>query len=337
MELSVISRSHLTRGFVVAGLALFAILVWKIGPALIGDMLWGVGWALPLVVMPHIIVTLFEVSGWWFAFPDRNPPITYRKVLEFTVAAKAIQLITPSIAQVGELMKIHLLRSAGVSADIGTASVVGAKTTMMITELLFIALGLTVAPTFLAREKSLALSIGIGMFLLAVTVLGVVLWQRVGFFAPAIWLSRRLKVLTAFFDRHEELMISTDYMLKQYLSDSRRFFLSCAWNFMGWLAGAIEAWVILCLLGLSYDVVTALIIQVWLVMVIRLTAFVPGNLGTQEAGVVMIFSALGFAPESAIAFALLRRVRQLVWIAAGLGILTHISHTSTTEGLQVRD
>lgn len=334
MEFSISSRSHFTRGFLIAGMALFAILVWKIGPALIGNMLWGVGWALPLVVMPYIIVILFEVSGWWFAFPDRNPPITYREVLEFTVAAKAIQLITPSIAQVGELMRIHLLRSVGVSADIATASVVAAKTTMMITELLFIAMGLTVAPSLLAREKSLALSIGIGMFLMAVTVLGVVLWQRVGFFAPAIWLSRRLKVLTAFFDRHEELLVSTDNMLKQYLSEGRRFFLSCSWNFMGWLAGAIEAWVILSLLGLSYDAVTALIIQVWLAMVIRLTAFVPGNLGTQEAGVVMIFSLLGFAPESAIAFALLRRVRQLAWIVVGLGILTHVSRTSQVKATQ---
>lgn len=328
MELSAISRSYVTRGFLVAGVALFAILVWKIGPALISNMLWGVGWALPLVVMPNIVVTLFQALGWWYAFPDRNPPITYRRVLEFTMAAQAIQMITPSIAQVGELLRIHLLRSAGVSADIGTASVVAAKTTMMITELLFIALGLAVAPSLLAREKSLALSIGIGMFLMAVTVLGVVLWQRVGLFGPAIWLSRRLKVLTAFLDRHEDVLVSTDNMLKQYLGEGRRFFLSCASNFIGWLAGAIEAWVILSLLGLSHDAVTALIVQVWLAMVIRLTAFVPGNLGTQEAGVVMIFSVLGFASESAIAFALLRRVRQLVWIAAGLGILTHVSRTS---------
>jgi len=198
---------------------------------------------------------------------------------------------------------------------------------MMSTELLFIALGLAIAPSLLVREKSLALSVGIGLFLMIVLVVGLVLWQRVGLFAPAIRLSRRLKVLTAFFDRHEDVLVSTDNMLKQYLDDGRRFFLSCAWNFMGWLAGAIEAWLLLSLLGLSHDIVTALIVQVWLAMVIRVTAFVPGNLGTQEAGVVMIFSVLGFAPESAIAFALLRRIRQLVWIAAGLGILTHVSHT----------
>ena len=278
----------------VAGSTLFAILVWKIGPALIGDMLWGVGWALPLVVMPHIIVTLFEVSGWWFAFPNRNPPITYRKVLEFTVAAKAIQLITPSIAQAGELLRIHLLRSAGVSADIGTASVVAAKTTMMITELLFIALGLAIAPSLLDAREVLGLVRRDRIVSDGRAGCGLVLWQRVGLFAPAIWLSRRLKVLTAFFDRHEDVLVSTDNMLKQYLDDGRRFFLSCAWNFMGWLAGAIEAWLLLSLLGLSHDIVTALIVQVWLAMVIRVTAFVPGNLGTQEAGVVMIFSVLGF-------------------------------------------
>lgn len=331
MELPVISRSHVTRGFAVAGATLFAILVWKIGPASISNMLWGVGWALPLVVMPGMVATLFQALGWWYAFPDRNPPITYRRVLGFTMAAQAMQMITPSIAQVGELLRVHLLRSAGVSAAISTASVVAAKTTMMITELLFIALGLAVAPSLLAREKSLALSIGIGMFLMAVTILGVVLWQRSGFFAPAIWLSRRLKVLTELFDRYEDVLVSTDNILKQYLGEGRRFVLSCAWNFLGWLATAIEAWVILSLLGLSYDAVTALIVQVWLAMVNRLTAFVPGNLGTQEAGVVMIFSVLGFSSESAVAFALLRRVRQLVWIAVGLGILTQESRVSRAK------
>ena len=181
------------------------------------------------------------------------------------------------------------------------------------------------APTLLLREKSVLLSVGLGLLLMAASIVGIVLWQRLGLFTSAIWLSRRLKVLTAFLDRHEDVLVSTDNMLRGYLGEGRRLFLSCAMQFLGWLAGALEAWLFLSMLGLARaDVLTALIVQVWLIIIVRLTGFVPGNLGTQEAGVVMIFSVLGLAPESAIAFALLRRMRQVVWIAAGLGILARV-------------
>src|SRR5207237_6586830 len=127
----------------------------------------------------------------------------------------AIQMITPAIAQAEELLRIQLLRSAGVGTDVGTASVVAAKTTIMIAELLFIALGLAVAPTLLTHEPSLSISVGIGSFLMSVSSVGFLLWQRVGPFAPAIWLSRRLKVLTAFLNRHNEMLVRTEAILKR--------------------------------------------------------------------------------------------------------------------------
>jgi uncharacterized membrane protein YbhN (UPF0104 family) len=94
---------------------------------------------------------------------------------------------------------------------------------------------------------------------------------------------------------------------------------------MAWAAGIVEVWVFLNLLGLPVDVPSALFIQVWSLVVTRLTTFIPGSLGAQEAGTVMTFSILGLSVESAIAFAVLRRVRQLGWIAASLGCLTRTS------------
>ncbi|MGH8614016.1 MAG: hypothetical protein ACREYF_18815, partial [Gammaproteobacteria bacterium] len=57
----------------------------------------------------------------------------------------------------------------------------------------------------------------------------------------------------------------------------------------------------------------------------RLTTFVPGNLGTLEAGLVAVFSFLGLTPESGMAFALLRRIRQIGWIAGGFSLLAKMS------------
>ncbi len=68
LEVKATPRSILTSVFLIGGLALFAILVWRSGLDLIGSLLLKVGWALPLVFLPHALVTAFEASGWWFAF-----------------------------------------------------------------------------------------------------------------------------------------------------------------------------------------------------------------------------------------------------------------------------
>ncbi len=317
-------RLNLSRVFLIAGLGLFAILVWRIGPDSIGEFLLKVGWAWPLVFLPHALVTALQASGWWFAFSRNGCPIRYLDIVRCSIAAKAIHHVTPSISQAGELVKIHLLRLAGVGADVSTASVVAAKTTIIVSELVFIGIGLVLASSYITIESPLATSAGVGILMMVLAVAGVLVWQRTGFFRPIVWISRRLGVLTKFLDRHQGFLSSTDYMLREYLGEGRRFSLSCLGHFLGWLAGAVEAWVFLSILGLPNDPMSALLVQVWLVLVTRLTGFVPANLGTHEAGAVMIFSFLGLTAESAIAFALLHRVRQIVWIAAGLTLLAKI-------------
>jgi uncharacterized protein (TIRG00374 family) len=270
------------------------------------------------------LVVAFEALGWWFAFPGNGCPIKFTDILRFTVAAKAIQLMTPSVTQAGEFLKIHLLRRNGMGADIGAVSVIAAKTTVILAELLFIGLGLGIVVRYLAIEPLLAISLSAGLFILFILLMGVVAWQRTGFFRLLVDIGRRVRIPARFLNRHEDFFDSTDRLLKEYIGDRRRFCLSWLGYFLGWMAGALEAWVFLTLLGLPNDPGSAVLVQVWLVLVTRLTAFVPANLGTHEAGVIMIFSLLGFGADGAMAFALLRRVRQIGWIGSGLAILAKV-------------
>jgi uncharacterized protein (TIRG00374 family) len=317
-------RSNLTRVFLIGGLALFVVLVWRSGSSSIRILLWNVGWALPLVFLPHALLDAFEASGWWFAFPRGGCPIKLVQILRFTVAAKAIQNVTPSISQAGELLKFHLLRLTGMSGDISMASVVAAKTTITLAELLFIGVGSAMVFSYIPLEPLLEISVSIGVLLMCVALVGLLAWQRMGFFRPLVLVGRRLSVVTKFLDRHEGFLSSTDRLLKAYISDRRRFCLSVLAYFLAWVAGALETWLFLSLLGLPNKPLSALLIQAWLVLVTRFTAFVPGNLGTHEAGTVMIFSFLGLSADSAMAFALLRRIRQIFWIALGLCILAKV-------------
>ena len=317
--------AHLTRWFLAGGMLLFMVLLWRVGPGPIGQLLLKAGWALPLVFVPYALMIASEALGWWFAFPSGQQSIRFNDLLRLTLATKAVQFLTPSITQAGEFMKVHLLRVTGIKVEIGAASVVVAKTTITIAELLFMGLGLTFVLGYITVEPVIAMSVALGIAVMGVGMVAVLIWQRIGLFRPLIWVSRRIEALGAFVHRYEGLLSSTESLVREHLDERRRFGWSCLWFFLGWTAGVVEAWVFLSILGLPYDVPTAIVIQVWSVIVTRLTTFIPANLGAQEAGFVMSFSFLGLSPDGAMAFALLRRLRQLGWIAAGLACLAKLS------------
>ena len=52
---------------------------------------------------------------------------------------------------------------------------------------------------------------------------------------------------------------------------------------------------------------------------IKSTAFfIPGSLGAQDGGNMLLLSIFGYSDVTGITFALLRRFRELVWIGIGL-------------------
>jgi glycosyltransferase 2 family protein len=313
-----------TRWFLAGGLLLFALLLWRTRLDHVGELLWQARWAFALVCIPYALVLVCETLGWRFAFPASRL-LSFSELLRLTVAAKAVQFLTPSIIQAGEFMKVHLLLESGVKVDMAAASVVVAKTTMMIAELLFIALGLSVALGYVAVEPAVALSVTLGLIIMALCLIGGLFLQHAGLFRPLVWVSRHIRFLAAFIDRHEGLLSSTERIVQAHLTEKRRFAWSCFWFFMGWAAGIVEVWMFMNILGVPAEVPSALFIQVWSLVVTRLTTFIPGGLGAQEAGSIITFSFLGLSAESAMAFAVLRRLRQLGWIAVSLGCLTKAS------------
>ncbi|TMQ26358.1 MAG: hypothetical protein E6K65_15275 [Nitrospirae bacterium] len=48
------------------------------------------------------------------------------------------------------------------------------------------------------------------------------------------------------------------------------------------------------------------------------TFFIPGSLGAQDGGNLLLLNAFGYSDVTGITFALLRRFRELVWIGIGL-------------------
>ena len=83
-------------------------------------------------------------------------------------------------------------------------------------------------------------------------------------------------------------------------------------EFLAFVSGAFEVWLLLRLFGHPVGVVPALILES-LVQALRHAAFmVPSALGVQEAGLILLGHALGISGELALAVSLGKRMRELL-------------------------
>ena len=100
--------------------------------------------------------------------------------------------------------------------------------------------------------------------------------------------------------------------LDTFYSDRVGLVRSVTWHLAGWFIGAIEVWVVLNFMGYPVDFGDAVIIES-LMHAVRGAAFaVPGALGAQEGGLIVLCAIFGVPPEAALALSLVKRIPDLV-------------------------
>ena len=109
-----------------------------------------------------------------------------------------------------------------------------------------------------------------------------------------------------------------DALGRFYRTAPLRLVLSIVFHFVAWLLGSLETWLILKFLGSEVSLATATVIEAFGTAIKVATFLIPASLGALEGGFLATFLALGLSPTTAISFSLVRRVREVVWIAIGL-------------------
>jgi putative membrane protein len=97
-----------------------------------------------------------------------------------------------------------------------------------------------------------------------------------------------------------------------------RIVLSLAWQLAGWVLGSGEIWLALGFLGHPVDFYDAFLLESMLQAISSAAFVVPGAIGVQEGGFVLIGGMLGLDPQVAMAAALARRIRDVLVFVPGL-------------------
>jgi uncharacterized membrane protein YbhN (UPF0104 family) len=107
-----------------------------------------------------------------------------------------------------------------------------------------------------------------------------------------------------------------------------RLGLSIACHVLGWVLGALEAYVVLWALGMPVSLATAVVIGAFGSGIGFAAFLVPARLGAAEAGQVAVFMALGLGAPAGLTFALLQRLREAAWTGIGFLALATLRATA---------
>jgi uncharacterized protein (TIRG00374 family) len=307
----------------IFGFFTLAFLIWHIGPGKIVDAAAQLGpGALLLILMPSLLMYLLEAYGWRLTLSSAADGIPFWKIFVIRTAGEVVNMTTPTAYVGGEPLKAFLLKRHQIPMVDGLASVVIAKTIMTLAQVLFILVGIALAFWILGSSGSAGQIAAAGLLTAALLLFGVAAFifvQRRGLFVWILQLLRRLGLRMAFLEAREEKLRSLDATILHFYTRHRSaFYAATGLYLLGWLAEAMEVYVIIWFLGGPANLASAVSIGALSVFIKGGTFFIPGSLGAQDGGNLLLLKAFGYSDVTGITFALLRRFRELVWIGIGL-------------------
>lgn len=304
------------------GVWILYITVRAVGVQNIAAHLFELKWQLLPLLVVYPFIFAFDTLGWGYAFPKSLPKhVPFYELYFIRIIGETLNSVIPWAASLGgEPIKAELLKSRhGITLSEGFASILIVHTTFWISLNIFV-IGALVA-TFKTFPLTPLLWQSVLIFLISLGFIAIflVIGLHLGIFKKVHSLGETFKWWGEKSVEKKLKFLKLDTEIKQfYTQDPRRFALSVFFNFLGWFTGTFEVYWIAHILGMPIGFTEAWLLEA-LIQVLRIvTFFIPSSIGTQEGGIVLIFSQFGFGSALSLTFALVRRLREIVWIAVGL-------------------
>lgn len=295
------------------GLVLMTILVAYNGASEVFAALSTAGSGLLVVAVFHVVPMFADTLGWQRLLHARLSALT---LLRLRWIGESINGLLPAFQLGGSVVKAQLVARRGIAPSQAGASVVVDVTTLAGTQLLFTFVGIALLVAHLGGA-GLVLPSALGLAIMTLLIASFVLAQRRGLFAGlARMLGRvgrggRWNALASGAEALDESVV-------RLYRDRAAVAVAAFWHLVSWVLGAGEVWLALRFIGHPVDAVTAVLLES-LGQAVRVAAFaVPGAVGVQEGGYLVLGRAVGLAPETCLALSLSKRVREVVLGVPGL-------------------
>ena len=308
---------HLKFVYLLAGLGLFAALLWAFDTRAALDLLARIGWwGLPALIGAFLLAFAFDVAQWQLAFaPGEAPARLFAKFFRVRLIGEAFNLVVPAGGFGGEPVKAVLLkRECGLGYAESGAAIVLARMAALAAQFAFVLLALILMWAALDLPHRYTASAWTGLAVLAFMTVTFLLLPRLRLSSRLAAKRPRLAKGLAGIEAAEN---GINAFARRYPARHAALY---AVSFLRWAVGALEMWLAFRLLGHPIGIAEALVLEAILQMVRSVSFFVPASLGAQDGALALFAGAVTGAPAAALGVALLRRAREIVMVALGFAL-----------------
>jgi putative membrane protein len=308
---------------IAVGLALLAGFIAVSDLEHVGDYFRLLGWTVPAVLAPYLVIVLVDTWGWRCVMPaEIRARVPLASLYLTRMAGEAVNSVTPTATIGGEPVKAHLLRGFGVPGSDGMASVVLARTALVVSQAIFVAAGTTALFVYLGHPNLAALSLVVQVVLVAAFASGLVRLQQRGLAMAAWRLMHRLAPRSHVVARLEHGAATVDRRLGDFHRLERAAFVrATSLHLFAWVLGSLEVQFMMWMIGAPVSPLEAFVIESLAQPIRAMAIVIPGALGVQEWGGMWLCTTLGMTEPAAVTLWLLKRGRETVFDLVGLAYL----------------
>jgi len=315
-----------------AGILAFALVVRTADVRGALPVIAAAGPVLALGLVPFLGQIALDALAWRTLLAGLGHRVAWYRLITIRLATEAVLQTMPGGSLIGESLKPYLLRRVAAVPLGHTVASVGLKRGLLaLAEAGYLGIALAAAHALYTRcspaivgTEGLAWYIAAAIAALAivaiallVTLLSAAIADRARR-ALARLPSRRLR---AGLEARRAGFAATDTALVALGRRPARLAIAWALLLAAWLIETAETFLLCRLVGADLDLVHVLAMEAAVVFARNVAFFVPAGLGVQDAGYLAFLAAYGVASPLAAAFVVVKRTKELIWIASGYLLL----------------
>ncbi len=318
-----------------AGVLLFAGVLISQGLAAVFATLAVAGWGLPIVALFHLIPLALDAASIRVMFDTSKARSSLRDAILARWVGESANSFLPAGPIGGPVVMSRYFSQRGMSIRDAAAAVTVSTTLQALAQIIFALMGVAMLGEHASRgsEHAVRTPLIIAGVVLAVCLTGFYLMQRRGLFGKLMRTIKRFsgkRDWSAFTSQADAI----DLSVQDAYGRRGRVAASFSLSFVGWVIGTAEVYLILQLLQFPVSWGDALLLES-LGQAIRAAGFaIPGSLGIQEGGFLLLAPLAGMRPETALALSLAKRAREVLLGVPGL-LYLHLSERGWRRRLAV--
>ena len=322
-------------GLLIAGVLLFAGVLISQGLAAVFATLAVAGWGLPLVALLHLVPLALDAASIRVMFDTSKVRSSLREAILARWVGESANSFLPAGPIGGPVVMSRYFSQRGMSMRDAAAAVTVSTTLQALAQIIFALMGVAMLGAHASQgsEHAVRTPLIIAGGVLAFCLTGFYLMQRRGLFG------KLMRTIKRFSGKRDWSAITSqadaiDLAVQDAYGRRGRVVASFVLSFVGWVIGTAEVFVVLQLLQFPVSWGDALLLES-LGQAIRAAGFaIPGSLGVQEGGFLLLAPLAGLRPETALALSLAKRAREVLLGVPGL-LYLHLSERGWRRRLAI--